>query len=154
MEWVCKEQCGHVWWCLIHYISCIPRFFFVWMALVTKVHEISIIATCVLSWHLPLFMVCNHFVCLMCYCICYIFFCNFFYYWVSQFHKLHKIAFFEKGNRLILSIFHVIHILSSKFDHKVGIFLSSFFHFVINILFEPFFFKIQFLYWTWCFYIY
>ncbi len=65
-------------------------------------------------------MVCNHFVCLMRHCIL---LCNVFsYWWISQFYKLNNIAFFEKRNKLLLSIFHVIHVLSSKLDHKVGFF--------------------------------
>jgi hypothetical protein len=43
--------------------------------------------------------------------------------------QLHNIAFFEK-NKNLLSIFHAIHILSSKLDHKVDFF------FPINILFK------------------
>jgi hypothetical protein len=143
MEWVSRKQCGQLWWCLIHYISCILRFIFLWMTLVAKgTWVLHYCKLCKLSsWHLTLHMVCNHFVCLKCCCICYAIFCIKFH----NFTTLHNIAFCRKKIEIYCLFFMQFMSWVPSLIISLESFLSLFFHFVINILFECHFLKIVFI---------
>lgn len=91
------------------------------------------------SWHLTLHMVCNHFVCLKCCCICYVMFCNEFHNFTNctTFHFVGKKNFYWPFVMQFVSWIPSLIINLESF--------LSFFFITINILFERYFLKIFFI---------